>query len=380
VIFWTIGAGLILVMLGVLLRSDRAVRASLAYRVRSEVPDGGYPPLSIIKPVYGVDEYSAENFRSWAEQETPGPLQLIFSFQCAEDPAIPLANAVTGPHEYTVIIHPVAEGYSGKMSNLLHGLEVARHDLLVFSDSDIRARPNICRQLASLHDQGVDLISCLMRHVGGGNVWGRIFASFWNFEHMAFIAPAILKQGRDATGGTMAMTRSTLDQMGGLAAFRDYVAEDVAMGRKAHELGLRVGLGPIVDSPVGPMGLGALLDKFARAALFGASMNNVGESIQYGVLFSYWPLLLAGGLLVNGPLLVTAGTLALLRLGFASRFWTQTQGERRVSWEVWVSDLIFLYAYVRSLLTRRLRWGGIEYRVLPGGRMEKVDRSLRLKR
>jgi hypothetical protein len=63
--------------------------------------------------------------------------------------------------------------------------------------------------------------------------------------------PYLLKYGRDAAGGTMAMTRATLVQMGGLAAFKDYVAEDVAMGRKAHDLGLRVGLGLIVDSPVG---------------------------------------------------------------------------------------------------------------------------------
>lgn len=372
---WTIGAGFILVMLGVSLRLDRAVRASLAHRVPPDVYDVDYPPLSIIKPVYGMDEYSAENFRSWAEQDYPGPLQLIFSFQRADDPAIPLARAVTGPHEYKVIVNPLAEGYSGKMSNLLHGLGVARHDFLVFSDSDIRARPDVCRQLASLHHQGVDLVSCLMRHVAGDNVWGRIFAAFWNFEHMAFIAPAILKHGQDATGGTMAMARSTLDQMGGLAAFKDYVAEDVAMGRKAHELGFRVGLGPIVDSPVGAMRLPGLLDKFARAALFGASMNNVGESFQYGVLFIYWLVLLAGGLLANGPLLTTAGVLAVLRLGFASRFWAQTQGQQRIFWEIWASDLIFLYAYTRALLTRRLVWGGITYRVLPDGKMEKITRK-----
>jgi ceramide glucosyltransferase len=300
-IAWAVGGAAIVLMLWVLLRLNRAVQASLAHEVPPEAESTDYPPISIIKPVYGADAHTTESFRSWAQQDYPAPLQLIFSFQRANDPALPLARAVNSSHECTVIVNPVVEGFNGKMSNLLHGVQAAHHGFLVFSDSDIRAEPDTCRRLATLHRQDMDLISCLMRHVGGRNAWGRVFAAFWNFEHMAFIAPAILKYGRDATGGTMAMTRATLEQIGGLAAFKDYVAEDVAMGRRAHDLGLRVGLGPIIDSPVDAMSLRTLLDKFARAALFGASMGNLGESALYTVLFSYWLVLLAGGLLGSTP-------------------------------------------------------------------------------
>jgi hypothetical protein len=69
---------------------------------------------------------------------------------------------------------------------------------------------------------------------------------------------------------------------------------------------------------------------------------------------------------------VAGGILALKRLAFASHFWAQTQEVRRIFWEIFVSDFIFLYAYTRALVTRRLVWGGIEYRVLPGGRMKQV--------
>lgn len=369
---YAFGGVLILLMLGVLLRLSRLASASLAHAVPIKEEGFDYPPISIIKPVYGSYDHTVESFRSWAEQEYPAPLQLIFSFQSPDDPALPLAKSVTGPHEYKVIVNPVKEGYSGKMSNLLNGLQEARYDFLVFSDSDIRVRPDICRRLATQHRQGADVISCLMRHVGGGNVWGRIYTNFWNFEHMAFIAPAILEHGRDATGGTMAMARDTLARLGGLASFKDYVAEDVALGRRAHELGLPVELGPIVDSPVEAMSLRELLDKFARAALFGASMGNLGESAQYAVLFSYWFVLLAGGVLGNTQLFVIGFVMALIRLGFTSRFWAQTQAERRIFWEIFVSDLVFLFGYIRALVTRKMVWGGIEYRVLPGGRMEKV--------
>ena len=101
------------------------------------------------------------------------------------------------------------------------------------------------------------------------------------------------------------MTRATLEKLGGLGAFKDFVAEGVATGRKAHELGLRVGLGPIVDSPVGTMSLRQLLNKFARAALFGMSMNDPGEWLQYTALFSYCAatnIYVADPFLVDPPL------------------------------------------------------------------------------
>jgi len=368
-------AGIILVTLVavIMLRLDKKVQQSLSRVVVSELDTTHeVPSISIIKPVYGKDSFTAENFRSWAQQDYPGKLQLIYSFQNPKDPAIEIAQSTTSSYPGKVIVNPVMETFSGKMSNLQYGLQAADYDFIVFSDSDIFARPNICKQLVSEHQKGADLISCLMRHAHGSNIWARIFAAFWNFEHMAFIAPSILSQGRDATGGTMAMTRQTLEKIGGLEAFKDYVAEDVAMGRKAHQLGLTVGLGPIVDSPVGAMTLRQLLDKFARAALFGSSMNSMSESFQYMLLFSYLIIWMFSLIFTSMPLFITGLLLAILRVGFASRFWQQTNYEKRIFGEIILSDAIFLLAYFRAIFTKTMEWGGIKYRVLPGGKMEKI--------
>lgn len=137
------------------------------------------------------------------------------------------------------------------MSNLFYALEEARHDFILMSDSDTRVDPYTLQRIAALREQGAELITCLARYRYADNLWGRIYAAFWNFEQMGFIAPAIRRHGRKAIGNTIAMSRSTLEQLGGLEAFRDYVAEDVAMGIKANELGMRVALGPVIDSPGG---------------------------------------------------------------------------------------------------------------------------------
>lgn len=364
---WIVGTVLIVAILWVMLRLDRRVQTSLDYAGNLPSIEGNIP-VTIIKPVYGMDVYTAENFRSWAEQDYDGPVQLIFSFQRPDDPAIPLAKEWG-----QVIINPVLEGYSGKMSNLVHGLEKAQHEWIIFSDSDIRARLATLKQLATLYKKGAALISCLMRHRMADNIWGRIYAAFWNFEHMAFISPSIIEHGSEATGGTMALSKEILAQMGGLVAFKDYVAEDVAMGRKVHEIGKWVVQGPMVDSPVGTMSLRGLIAKFSRAALFSASMNDKSESFQYAALFSYLFVLLAGLIFGSGALLVTGAILTLLRVVFASRFWQRAEGEKRLFVEIILSDIVFLIAYIRALATRRLEWGGIQYRVTKGGRMVRVE-------
>jgi ceramide glucosyltransferase len=81
---------------GVLFRLDRAVQQSLNHQV--PLPDADiHPALTIIKPVFGADAYSAENFRSWANQDYPGPLELIYSFQTSDDPSLSIARQITGP-------------------------------------------------------------------------------------------------------------------------------------------------------------------------------------------------------------------------------------------------------------------------------------------
>ena len=359
---------LLFVSAAIMFRLNRKAAKSLRHAIQ---PLGSIQtlPVSVIKPVYGADHHTERNFQSWADQDYTGPLQIIFSFQDETDPAIPIAMRVATVHDLSVIVNPVEEGFSGKMSNLLHGLNFSKYEFLIFSDSDIFASPDVCSKMTAMHRSGFDLISCLMRHCRADNLWGRIYAQFWNFEHMAFIAPGIVVQGKGATGGTMAMTSKTLAQMGGLAAFKDYVAEDVAMGRKAHALGLKIGLGPVIDSPVGNMDFQALIDKFSRAALYGATMTSLCKSALYSVLLGYWAVLVLG-IVFNLHWLMLAGAgWSLLRIAFASQFWQNTQGGVKIFWEVLLSDALFVAVFTKSIFSRTLVWGGIRYRVLKNGKM-----------
>ncbi|GJM15989.1 MAG: hypothetical protein DHS20C13_13160 [Thermodesulfobacteriota bacterium] len=330
------------------------------------------PDISIIKPVKGADEFSENNYRSWLGQDYSGTKQVIFSFQDKSDPGIVIVKQIQDLDHIKIVVNPVAEGFSGKMSNLFYGLKKAKYNILILSDSDIYAYPTTCRQIVYQLENRSDMVSCLTRHLNPKNLWARIFAGFWNFEQIGFIAPSILENGNKAMGGTIGLSKNALNILGGIEAFKDYVAEDVAMGTRAKELGIKVSLGPIVDSPVGTLNFNELINKFTRAALYGISMKKTNHNSQYAILYSYLLILILSAIFWNYSLMILGFLLAISTLILKSHLWFLVSGEKRVCYESIFGDVIFLSVFFKSLFLRTTTWGGIKYRVLSGGRMVKL--------
>ncbi len=363
-----LGGLLIAVVAGLLLRAEQRCRTCLAYS--AGLPQGhSRVPISIVKPVKGADEFTPANFTSWARQQYAAPIQLVFSFEEAHDPALSAAEQLDAPVKPDIIFNRRRDGFSGKMSNVFHGLQVARHDFLVLSDADIEAAPDTCSRIMEQARRGVDVVSCLPVHDRARNVWGRIYAAFWNFEILGFVAPTLLREGSVAMGGTLGMWRQTLETLGGLEAFKAYVAEDLAMGQQAKAKGLRVGLGPLVRSPVGRKSFGELKEKFSRAAMHGHTLIPPGERLQHTVLTSYLFVLALSAIFQSGPGLAVGIGLLCARLVFARRFWALATGEKRIPAESVVGDVLFLSAFARGFFVRRMRWGGVEYHVDRDGRL-----------
>ncbi len=216
------------------------------------------------------------------------------------------------------------------------------------------------------------MVSCLTRHLNPENLWARIFAGFWNFEQVGFIAPSILKDGDQAIGGTIGLSKNALKPLGGIEPFKDFVAEDVAIGTKAKELGIRVSLGLIVDSLVGTLSFQELIQKFSRAALYGISMKKTNHNSQYAILYSYIFILILSIILWNFSLMILGLLLAISILILKSHLWYLVSGKKRICYETCLGDTIFLFIFCKSLFSRTMTWGGINYRVLSGGRMVKL--------
>src|SRR6202158_617321 len=128
------------------------------------------PPVSILKPLKGVDPEMWESFCSHCEQEYP-EFQLIFGVSDPGDPAMEVVRKLQSKYpnlSIELIVCDRVLGANIKVSNLAQMLPSARHEILLVNDSDIRVPPDYLRKVvAPLVDASVGLVTCLYRGVAG---------------------------------------------------------------------------------------------------------------------------------------------------------------------------------------------------------------------
>ena len=120
----------------------------------------------------------------------------------------------------------------------------AAGELLVISDSDIRADPALLSEIArDFEDPAVGVVTCPYRAVPGSSLWSRLEALGMNTEFWSGVLVAqFLAPMNFAVGPTMAVRKSCLDAIGGWDAFGDFLAEDFEVGRQARLAGYDVRL------------------------------------------------------------------------------------------------------------------------------------------
>src|SRR5258708_3853800 len=90
-----------------------------------------WPPLTMLKRLYGLTRELAENRRSACLEDYPD-LQLALSAHRQDEPALPLMEEIRqepGAHRIDIAVDGTGTVPNGKVRNLLVGLAAARHDL-----------------------------------------------------------------------------------------------------------------------------------------------------------------------------------------------------------------------------------------------------------
>ncbi len=209
-------------------------------------------PISVLRPLCGAEPHLDRALETLCGQRYP-VFQIVFGVQDATDPALRAVERVRRRHpdlDIVVVVDASTHGRNRKVSNLINMLPRARHDTLVFSDSDLHVAPDYLERLAAaLAAPRVGLVTTLC--TGRPTVRGlaaRLGAM--QITH-CFLPGALLSRllGRqDCLGTTMALRRQTLAQVGGLYALVDRLADDNVLGQLVRRLGLRVGLADTVPA------------------------------------------------------------------------------------------------------------------------------------
>ncbi len=333
------------------------------------------PPVSVLKPVKGLDAQAYHNFVSFCRQDYP-EYELLFGVADADDPVIPLIERLKQefPHLSIRLFVVRPTGANRKASLLHHLAEQARYDTLVISDSDMRVTPDYLRRVvAPLAEPTVGLVTCPYLGTAAQNLTAGLEALHMGVTFLPSILVARKVIGmRFAMGATVALRRSDLRRIGGFAALADYLADDYQLGARIAQLGLKVHLSDYVIRCV--LGAPRFEEQWEREVRW-MRCASVSRPWQYpGLLLSFATPLALALLLLTGPgwpaVQLLLGSL-LLRWMVAWLISSRTGDVESYSWLLWlpVRDVLSALTWIVGGLGRRIAWRGEEFLLTSQGRM-----------
>lgn len=357
------------------------VVAARRYRAVRPRPLTRCEPISILKPLHGLDEGLEENLRSFFEQDYPH-FELLFAARHASDPALALVERLRA--DYPAV--PVRTFVSGdppyanaKVWSLETMMRAASHDLLVMSDSDIRVTPALLRVLAAEFQDGrLAVATCPYRAVAGASLWSRLEAAGMNTEFWGGCLAARLVEGgvRFAVGPTIAARRRVIQELGGWPALSQYLAEDFVLGQLAAGRGHGVILSScVVEHRIGTQ---ALAPNFAHRLRWNRSTRRSRPAGYVGQVFTNpLPLAVLFTAVQPGWWPVLAVT-ALLRALAAAEVCTGVLKEPlslRGAALIAVQDMLSFAFWLAGFFGNTIEWRGRRYRLLSDGRFLPIPQT-----
>lgn len=224
-----------------------AITQVVRYRPRRAAGTGPRPPITLAKPICGLEAELEENLRSCFVQDYPR-YEIVFGVRDPEDPALPVVRKVMaefpGVDATLLVTGGEVAGTNRKVATLVTICRRAKFGIIVVADSDIRLAPDSLSSIASSYeDDGVGAVTCLTVARPTGGAASTLGAMFLNEEFLP--ANLVAKAVEPLTycyGPTMSARRSALTAIGGFEALTDHLADDYLLGNRISALGLKVAL------------------------------------------------------------------------------------------------------------------------------------------
>ncbi len=226
---------------------QRGVLPALERRPRGQGED--LPRLCVVVPARDERANIGPCLRSLLEQTYPPErLHVVVVDDNSTDGTAEAARAAAAGRDNVSIVQapPLPEGWKGKVHACCAGVAAAPADAewLCFIDADMRAAPALLASaVQAASSGGLDLLSLSPQHELGSFAERLIIpCGLYVLAFSQDLAALQAPQGDDATatGQFMLVGREAYDDVGGLAAVREEICEDLEFARLVKRRGHRV--------------------------------------------------------------------------------------------------------------------------------------------
>ena len=355
-------------------------------RRRVSPPDEFTEPVSILKPVRGLDPDAYENFASCCDQNYP-EYEILFCVSGHDDPAAPVIEKLIRDfpeRQIRILYGSGRNAINDKVAKLVRLVSEAKYDVFVINDADVRVTPDyLGTVVAPLRDPKTGGATCLyvsaeettflhrLQSVGMvSDFFPGIFVA-WELDGVKF-----------AFGQTIVTTRKCVEAFGGYEAIENRPADDLLVGRMVTEQGYRFELLPYIVKTVADFE--TFTDLLYKRVRWMTVMRHMRPWGHFGLMFTQglpWAILAA---IVEpsysvfgayfGGYMVCRVAITVLVGGWGLK--------QRMLWKelplVPVWDAMSFLIWLSSFARKTIRWRGVDYRLRRGAFVarESSDRGL----
>ncbi|HVI06708.1 MAG TPA: bacteriohopanetetrol glucosamine biosynthesis glycosyltransferase HpnI [Candidatus Binatia bacterium] len=354
------------VFLGMVLAAVLHFRADVRDQLRSAPDAADLPPVSILKPVHGLEAQLKENIESFFRQDYPR-YEILFAADEPNDAALDVVREVSAryPHIPSRIL-VTGTPWPNPVVYSFHSMaQEAAHDILVTTDSDVEVDPDYLRQVvAPLLDPKVGMLTCLYRGKNAAGFWSGLTAVGMSVEMPAGVLVANLLEGmKFGLGPTTVVRKDALASIGGYTALRDYIAYDFAIGNLIERAGYRVALsGHVINHVVNQKSFRKMWQnqlRWAQTTRYSRPKGHFGSGLVFAMPYGLLGLIAAAGLGHWGLGVAFFATALLNRLIEAWIVGWETVRDpviRRAPWLYPLRDLLGFAVWFASYLNLRYEW------------------------
>lgn len=258
---------------GLLLAMNLLSQAIAFWRFRKSFPRSALldalPPVTIVRPVRGIEAFSRETAISGLELEYPR-YSTIFCVADADDPIIPLIDELAGIYgtdKVRLIVGDVAVSANPKLNNCVRGWEAAETDWVILADSNVLMPKDYIQRMLAVWRPDTGLVCSTPAGSRPQSFGAEVECAFLNpFQARWQYVGEALGLGF-AQGKSMLWNKPFLDANGGIAALGAEIAEDAAATKLVRRAGKHVHLvGQPFEQPLGPRRLADAVQRQFRWA------------------------------------------------------------------------------------------------------------------
>jgi ceramide glucosyltransferase len=354
--------------------------ATWRFPLHQRITDPSFTPaMTLLKSLKGCDAATENCLRSWFTQDYAGEIQILFGVVAADDPVCGIVQKLIREfpqRDAQLIVCGPTVGPNAKVSKLAELEKLARHEILVISDADVRVPKDFLQNIAApLRVPNVGLVNCFYRLANPSTLamqWEAIAinADFWS----QVLQAQTLKPLDFALGAVMATRRQNLTEIGGFTALVDCLADDYQLGNRIARKGHRIALCPVVvecwDPPMMWRAVWKHQLRWARTV-------RVCQPVPY--FFSIlsnptlWPLLWLTMMPSNMSLGVLVGSvLVRILAAFTLQIQlTQSPIQGVFSWLAPVKDILQTAVWFCAFAGNKIEWRGQQYTLRRDGTLVK---------